>query len=80
MAALSVQSTSPPKPDDTHAKAILAYLNQRGYQMASFERLRKRIDAGLTDEKFNEIILSNPGIFRHARLAEGKPGIAKQIP
>ena len=67
-------------PDDFHAKAILAYLNQRGYQMASFERLRRRIDENLTDQQFNDIISKNPAVFRHARLADGKPGIAKLIP
>jgi hypothetical protein len=34
-----------PTISDTNAKAILAYLNQRGYQMAGFDRLRKRIAA-----------------------------------
>ena len=45
-------STSIPTASDTNAKAILAFLNQRGYQMASFDRLRKRIDANLTDKDF----------------------------
>jgi len=45
-----------PAPDDAHAKAILAYLNQRGYQMASFDRLRRRIDEALTDQQLNDII------------------------
>ena len=67
-------------PDDFHAKAILAYLNQRGYQMASFDRLRRRIDETLTDQQFNDIISKNPTVFRHSRLADGKPGIAKLIP
>lgn len=72
--------TPTPSPADTHAKSILAYLNQRGYQMASFDRLRRRIDPSLTDEKFNEIILQNSDVFRQARLAEGKAGIAKLVP
>lgn len=80
LAAGAESHTPTPGPDDTHAKAILAYLNQRGYQMASFDRLRRRIDASLTDEKFNEIILRNPTVFRIARLSEGKPGIAKLVP
>lgn len=71
---------SMPAPDDVHAKAILAYLNQRGYQMASFDRLRRRIDETLTDQQFNDIISKNPAVFRPARLADGKPGIAKLIP
>jgi len=67
-------------PEEGHAKAILAYLNQRGYQMASFERLRRRIDESLTDQQFNDIIARNPTVFRQARLAGGKPGIAKLVP
>jgi len=62
------------------AKAILAYLDQRGYQMASFGRLRSRINENLTDEQFQEIIQRNPTIFRPATLAGQKPGIAKLIP
>jgi hypothetical protein len=69
-----------PAPDDAHAKAILAYLNQRGYQMASFDRLRRRIDEALTDQQLDDIIARNPIVFRRARLADGKPGIAKLIP
>ena len=65
---------------DPTVRAILAYLNQRGYQMASFERLQRRVDESLTDEKFNEIIASNPTVFRHATLKEGKPGLAKIVP
>lgn len=61
-------------------KAILSYLDQRGYQMASFERLRRRIDESLTDKNFNEIIVANPTVFRYATLKGGKPGLAKQIP
>ena len=38
-----------PGSDDFLVKSILAYLNQRGYQMASFDRLRRRIDGSLTD-------------------------------
>jgi len=70
---------SMPAPDDVHAIAILAYLNQRGYRMASFDRLRRRIDENLTDQQFNDIISKSPAVFRHARLADGKPGIAKLI-
>lgn len=65
---------------DVHVKAILAYLNQRGYQMASFERLRRRIDESLTDKDFNEIIVNNPSVFRHAVLKDAKPGLAKVVP
>lgn len=67
-------------PDDVHVEAILAYLNQRGFQMASFERLRQRIDGSLTDERFREIIAKNPTVFRNAILKGGKPGLAKLVP
>jgi hypothetical protein len=69
-----------PPPEDTQAKAILAYLNQNGYQMASFDRLRRRIDSSNTDEQFNQIILRNPTLFRHAQIRGGIPGIAKLVP
>lgn len=69
-----------PRQEDTQANAILAYLNQRGFQMASFDRLRRRVDASITDEQFNQIILRNPTLFRHARLRDGIPGIAKCVP
>jgi hypothetical protein len=73
-------SASLPTPEDTQAMAILAYLNQRGYQMASFDRLRLRIDASLSDAQFNDIILRNPGVFRQTKLTDGKLGLAKVIP
>jgi hypothetical protein len=69
-----------PIPQDLTVKAILAYLNQRGYQMASYDRLRRRIDPDLTDEKLDEIVATNSKIFRRAVLKGGKPGLAKLIP
>ena len=71
---------APTDPDAAHVKAILSYLNQRGYQMASFERLRQRIDENLSDTRFREIIRKNPTIFRRATLKGGKAGIAKLVP
>lgn len=68
------------QPTDTTAKAILAYLNQRGYQAISFERLRQRIDSSLSDQRLNALILANPQIFRQARLKTKRPGLAKQQP
>jgi hypothetical protein len=65
---------------DTRVTAILDYLNQRGYQMASFERLRHRIDENLTDEQLRELIKSNPGVFRPALLKGNRPGLAKLVP
>jgi len=69
-----------PDPDDFYVKAILAYLNQRGYQMVSFDRIRRRIDANLTDEHLREIVAKNNSIFRPATLQGGKEGLAKLIP
>jgi hypothetical protein len=66
--------------DDAYAQKILAYLNQRGYQMASFDRLRRRIDENLTNERLGEIIANNKTIFRSATLRGGKPGLAKLVP
>lgn len=65
---------------DSYVSAILTYLNQRGYQMASFDRLRRRINESLTDERLHEIIAQNPTIFRKARLKDGVPGLAKLVP
>ena len=74
------ESGSVPPSEDIYANAILAYLDQRGLQMASFDRLRGVIDNNLTNEKFNEIILRNRGVFRHATLKGKRPGMAKLIP
>ncbi|MCB1932307.1 MAG: toll/interleukin-1 receptor domain-containing protein [Candidatus Accumulibacter sp.] len=68
------------EPDGAHVRAILAYLNQRGYQMASFERLRTRLEGDLSDDRFREIVARNATVFRPARLKGGKPGLAKLVP
>ena len=47
--------------------------------MASFDRIRKRIDEGLSDEHLRQIIDKNPNVFRNATLKDGVPGIAKLI-
>jgi hypothetical protein len=75
----SANTPEPPQQDAT-VKAILAYLNQRGYQMVSYERLRRRINPALTDQKLDEVVNANPTVFRFARLKEGKRGMAKLIP
>ena len=75
----SANTPEPPQQDAT-VKAILAYLNQRGYQMVSYERLRRRIDPTLTDQKLDDVVNANPTVFRFARLKEGKRGMAKLIP
>ena len=62
---------------DPAVESILGYLNGRGYQMVSFDRVRRRIDVSLTDEKLKEIIKKNNTIFRRAILKGSKPGMAK---
>lgn len=73
-------ATEPVSSDEKLVVAILAYLNQRGYQMVSFDRVRRRIDGDLTDAKLTALIDSHPKVFRRATLAEGKAGIAKLVP
>jgi hypothetical protein len=69
-----------PIPQDATVKAILAYLDQRGYQMVSYERIRQRIGPELTDDALDSLIGANPKVFRHAVLKGGKRGLAKRIP
>lgn len=65
---------------NVHVKAILAYLDQRGYQAMSFDAIRKRIDGMLTDERLNALILENPTVLRLAKLKSGRPGLKKLQP
>jgi len=67
-------------PQDPTVKAILAYLNQRGYQMVSYERLRRRIDPALSDDQLNDLVAKNSTVFRRAVLKGAKPGLAKLVP
>jgi hypothetical protein len=75
--------TISPKPEPTesgvdwHVVAILKYLDQRGYRLVSFDRIRKRIDPELTDDMLGEIVTKNPTLFRFATLKGGVRGIAK---
>lgn len=66
-----------PDVTDTIVESILTYLNQRGYQMVSFDRIRKRINENLSDEHLEELIRQHRRILRPARLKGGKPGMAK---
>jgi hypothetical protein len=59
--------------------AILAYLRQRGYQMVSFERLRRRVNEDLTDERLLQLIERHPTVFRKATLKEGVRGLARLV-
>lgn len=65
---------------DMHVKAILAYLDQRGIQVISFDNVRRRVDSSLSDEKLNKLILDHPTLLRLAKLKTKKPGLKKIIP
>lgn len=56
---------------------ILKYLDQRGYQMASFDRLRMRIDESLEDEEIEELIAEHRHVVRPATLKGKRKGIAR---
>jgi hypothetical protein len=83
-----VESEVPPAQDTVEAtepvniyvRAILAYMDQRGYQAMSFDAVRKRVDASLTNENLNQLILDHPTLLRLARLMSGKPGLKKIQP
>ncbi len=80
---LAAQSSTPsasPHPSDRLVQIILGYLNERGYQMVSFERIRQRIDPALTDIELQDLIERHSNTFRPARLKGGKPGLAKLVP
>jgi hypothetical protein len=68
-----------PQQDPT-VKAILSYLTQRGYQLVSYDRIRRRIDQGLSDTILDALVDSNPDVFRHATLKDNKRGLAKRVP
>ena len=65
---------------DAAAGEVLEYLNSRGFTMVSFERLRERVGAHLTDTVLNRLITEQPRVFRHARVKGGKAAIAKRVP
>ena len=82
---MPLTTTSPVVPPtsgglDDPVNAILAYLNKRGYTMASFERLRTNLKLTLTDQEFDALVTSHPRLFRKALLKDAKPGIAKRVP
>lgn len=75
----AARAPEPPQQDPT-VKTILSYLNQRGYQMVSYDRIRRRIDTGLTDQVLDALVSTNPTVFRQALLKDGKRGLAKRVP
>lgn len=62
---------------DPAVQAILDYLNRRGFQMVSFDRIRERVDSNLTKPQLVRLVEENRNVFRLATLKGGKPGLAK---
>jgi TIR domain len=77
---LAVAASVVPSRQDPTVKAILSYLNQRGYQMVSYDRIRRRIDPALTDKDLDTLVDSNPTEFRQAILKDDKKGLGKRLP
>jgi TIR domain len=77
--AIAKAIREPPQENPT-VRAILGFLDKRGYQIASYERLRKHIKPPLTDQELDELVKGNPRIFRDATVVGGKPGLAKRVP
>jgi hypothetical protein len=73
-------SPDPSGNEDLLEAKILNYLDHRGYQMASFSRLRERIDESLTDDRLERLTRRANPVFRRATLRGGKPGLAKLAP
>ncbi len=65
---------------DDDIQAILTYLNQRGYQRMSYERIRERVNERLTDEILDEMVERNGAVFRHATIKGAKRGLVKVLP
>ena len=65
--------------EDPVVSSILAYLNARGYQMVSFDRIRRQIDPGLTDQRLRALVKKHSGVFRLATLKGRKPGLARRF-
>lgn len=66
--------------DSAYVASILAYLNQRGIQSISFEKLRERLGPALTHQVLNRLVVNHSSVFRYARLKTGRPGLAKLQP
>ena len=71
------QLNASPSKINKDIKAIIEYLNQRGYTMASFDRIRKRVNENLDDDKLLKLIADNRNLFRKATLRGDRPGLAK---
>lgn len=65
---------------DPTVTQILTYLTQRGYQFVSYDRIRRRIDPNLTDDRLDALVNANPSVFRRATLKDAKRGLKKLVP
>lgn len=63
--------------DDQAVKAILRYLDSRGFRMVSFGRLRDKLRTDADDAAFAGFVSRNRDIFHPARLKGGKPGLKR---
>lgn len=63
---------------DPLVKKVLEYLNGKGIQLVSYERLRSRGICALSDDDLDKLVFDHAGIFRKARISGGKKGLAKR--
>lgn len=59
------------------AERILAYLNRRGLQMVSYERIRSAIDASYSDAFLEKVIATHRDTFRRAMLKGERPRVGR---
>jgi len=60
---------------DRMAQHITNYLRANDLGMVSFDRVRRNINPGYSDEKLLQLIDGSPSQFRRVRLQGGRPGI-----
>jgi hypothetical protein len=65
------------KSDALMTRHILNYLEEKGFNMMSFEEIRARINPNYSDDALCGLIDRSPDAFRRARLKGSKPGIAR---
>jgi hypothetical protein len=61
-------------------REILAYLDKHGFTMASFERLHERVLKAMPVKAMHALVDRNSTTFRHVKLRDAKPGLAKVVP
>lgn len=70
-------SSTHPKNDNPIVVKIMKYMDQKGYQMISFDRVRKIIDKNWTNDDLDNLINGNSDIFRFATLRGNRRGLRK---